>query len=404
MVKRVLSLDGGGVKGVIILQFLSHLERTKGIKVGEYFDMFAGTSTGALIAVLLAHRKMGASEILEKVYSLQNMQKVMYQGYATWALSRFQIRSKYDDTEKIKLIDQFLNGDNQQETRIYDVEKPILIAAYNPIEKVPIIFRNYFDKPNYSLREVCNSTSAAPTYFPIAKVTCPKSTPSPPPPPPPPSAPPVPVPVPAPEPAPVPSSGDHVSVDQKSGETHLSNPMSTSPDSKPDDAQLPKSKSEEMPKMPSTPVQGPKDDPRSDGNEKFVWAIDGGIFANNPSDLVYYDALELYPGEELKILSIGTGINKSKFEKVTNAAMGGWEWMIDDNLIDVILDSNQVTSHIRTKNLSRKNGHPYLRINEYLRFASIKIDDTTPTNYKKLLEEGDLWWRLYQDNEFIRNL
>ncbi|MBU2583249.1 MAG: patatin-like phospholipase family protein [Alphaproteobacteria bacterium] len=60
--KRVLSLDGGGVRGLITLGMLKHVEDTlkersgRGdeFRLSDYFDLIGGTSTGALMATLLA--------------------------------------------------------------------------------------------------------------------------------------------------------------------------------------------------------------------------------------------------------------------------------------------------------------------------------------------------------------
>ena len=58
--KRILSLDGGGVRGAITVAFLMHIEGLldqhfgRPVLLGEYFDLIGGTSTGALIAGALA--------------------------------------------------------------------------------------------------------------------------------------------------------------------------------------------------------------------------------------------------------------------------------------------------------------------------------------------------------------
>jgi hypothetical protein len=58
--KRILSLDGGGVRGVISLAFLARMEKLiaeiagKSVRLGDWFDMIGGTSTGAIIACGLA--------------------------------------------------------------------------------------------------------------------------------------------------------------------------------------------------------------------------------------------------------------------------------------------------------------------------------------------------------------
>ena len=60
--KTILCLDGGGVRGIITLQLLKKLEEVVGIPCYDLFDMVAGTSTGGIIAGLIASGKK-ASEI-----------------------------------------------------------------------------------------------------------------------------------------------------------------------------------------------------------------------------------------------------------------------------------------------------------------------------------------------------
>ena len=52
--RKLLALDGGGMRGVITLRVLRRLEKLLGQPLGEYFDYVAGTSTGAIIAGCLA--------------------------------------------------------------------------------------------------------------------------------------------------------------------------------------------------------------------------------------------------------------------------------------------------------------------------------------------------------------
>ena len=48
---RILSIDGGGIKGVFPASFLSTIEDTINDKVSNYFDLIVGTSTGGIIAL-----------------------------------------------------------------------------------------------------------------------------------------------------------------------------------------------------------------------------------------------------------------------------------------------------------------------------------------------------------------
>ena len=61
--KKVLSLDGGGVRAIAGIVFLKKLEAESGKKIFNTFDMFVGTSAGAFNAACLAYNGMQTSEL-----------------------------------------------------------------------------------------------------------------------------------------------------------------------------------------------------------------------------------------------------------------------------------------------------------------------------------------------------
>ena len=63
--RHVLALDGGGVRGILTLHMLEAFERRLAVKACDFFDLFAGTSTGAIIAALLAFKRMSSRQILD---------------------------------------------------------------------------------------------------------------------------------------------------------------------------------------------------------------------------------------------------------------------------------------------------------------------------------------------------
>ncbi|MEL0208741.1 MAG: patatin-like phospholipase family protein, partial [Gammaproteobacteria bacterium] len=63
-----------------------------------------------------------------------------------------------------------------------------------------------------------------------------------------------------------------------------------------------------------------------------TWLIDGGIVANNPSLLGYSEAKKLFPGCNIKVLSIGTGINRRKINGRNSAKWGALNWFRHDIL------------------------------------------------------------------------
>src|SRR6266496_218908 len=66
--RRMLALDGGGIRGLLTLGILEKIEAlvagTSGRTLGEYFDYVAGTSTGAIIAAGIA-RGMTIAQLID---------------------------------------------------------------------------------------------------------------------------------------------------------------------------------------------------------------------------------------------------------------------------------------------------------------------------------------------------
>src|SRR5258708_9204772 len=61
--KRILSIDGGGIKGIVPAAFLVQLEEALGESITHFFDLIAGTSTGGIIALGLG-LGLSAADIL----------------------------------------------------------------------------------------------------------------------------------------------------------------------------------------------------------------------------------------------------------------------------------------------------------------------------------------------------
>lgn len=83
--KVILSVDGGGMRGVIAVAMLAELETMTGKPVHQLFDMVAGTSTGAIIAAGIA-TGMTAHDLLEQVYrdALPGVFRRQPQGIQFW--------------------------------------------------------------------------------------------------------------------------------------------------------------------------------------------------------------------------------------------------------------------------------------------------------------------------------
>ena len=169
----ILSIDGGGSRGVIPTNVLHYIEREEQISVHNEFDFFAGVSTGALVAAYLACNVGSMEHLAVEEYSSETMTKIFDKSIWDKMLGRFQNQPKYDGINKRASIDQQVAG-----TLINDiVDKHLLILAYDFINRELVTFKNnrgHDSIYNPPLAEICDAATAAPTMYPPIATTAPK--------------------------------------------------------------------------------------------------------------------------------------------------------------------------------------------------------------------------------------
>lgn len=168
---KILSIDGGGIKGLYSSVILKVLEKHYG-PIGDYFDLICGTSTGGLIAMGLAVDKP-ASEI-ERFYRTEGPRIFNSHSWFKRKLlnaKQFCFSSKYsDETLRTVLYDFF------GEKILNDAKCCLCIPAVNLTNFQGVVFKTSHHAGlvrdgNLTMVEVCLATSAAPTFFPIAKIS-----------------------------------------------------------------------------------------------------------------------------------------------------------------------------------------------------------------------------------------
>lgn len=168
MKRKILSIDGGGIKGVFAAQILSDIEEEYGIKLCDYFDIITGTSTGAIIASGLA-LGIAAKDILN-LYLEKG--KDIFNGYSAKGpkrligLFKMGFNSKYDNKNLKKCLLEVFG-----EKRIGDCKTRLLIPTYNLHTGKVEIFKtahnkNYIRDYKERIIDVLLSTTAAPTFLP----------------------------------------------------------------------------------------------------------------------------------------------------------------------------------------------------------------------------------------------
>lgn len=158
--KTILTIDGGGARGIIPLMALLKLEAETGQTCHELFDFVGGTSVGALIAAGLAVGRTAAEMIELYERFIQTIFKIDY----LRVLFRHGLRYIYDKTAMRDLLREYVG-----EVRLGDVEKAVLITVKDMARAETIFFVNKGPGAalvkDFSLIQVAEASASAPVYF-----------------------------------------------------------------------------------------------------------------------------------------------------------------------------------------------------------------------------------------------
>jgi patatin-like phospholipase/acyl hydrolase len=167
--KRILSIDGGGIRGLIPAVQLALLEERMDKPVHQLFDMVAGTSAGGINALALTGPKWYWAHQLVDFYTEWGP-KIFSRSLARTLLSGNQLlKSKYDGTELDKALYAYF-GD----TRLSECSLPVLVPSFEMITYSPYFFKSHVawtdPSSDFLLRDVARASSSAQSYFPPHKV------------------------------------------------------------------------------------------------------------------------------------------------------------------------------------------------------------------------------------------
>lgn len=180
---RILSIDGGGIRGIIPAQILISLEKKlqeqsgkPQARIADYFDLIAGTSTGGILACIylcpdLDHPKRPrftaeqARDLYfergDEIFDIPMLHRLRSGGGT--------LDEKYPSDGLEEALDDYMG-----ELKLSALLGPCLITAYDIKRRRAHFFRQHRAKNeadrNFLVRDVARATSAAPTFFECARV------------------------------------------------------------------------------------------------------------------------------------------------------------------------------------------------------------------------------------------
>jgi patatin-like phospholipase/acyl hydrolase len=154
---RILSIDGGGIRGLIPALVLAEIETRTGRPIASLFDLVAGTSTGAIIACALTRPEpMPAAEVAAiyedegpLIFDASLLKQITSLGGV--------IDERYDDRELVRSLQRHLG-----ETRLAEATVGVLVTAYDLEARQALVLRRGDD---VRMVDAAHASSAAPTYF-----------------------------------------------------------------------------------------------------------------------------------------------------------------------------------------------------------------------------------------------
>ncbi|KAG9235287.1 acyl transferase/acyl hydrolase/lysophospholipase [Amylocarpus encephaloides] len=183
---RILSLDGGGVRGLSellilesILEKVRDIEELKEVPLPcEYFDLIGGTSTGGIIAIMLGRLRMPVHECIEAYKSLSALAFTPKSGwlfpvqpkgqYSTETLEKALKLVIAQQCEKNECQDQSCPHENHLYRMKGGCKTVVLAVKKDDLSGPPTLFKTYSTNPQMAqckIWEIARATSAATTFF-----------------------------------------------------------------------------------------------------------------------------------------------------------------------------------------------------------------------------------------------
>lgn len=171
---RILSIDGGGIRGVIPARVLANIEERAECRISELFDLIVGTSTGGILALGLTKPKTKTKEPY-KAAELLGLYK--NEGRRIFARSVWHraaalgnlLDEKYSADGLEAVLEEYF-----EDAMLSQALTGVIVSAYELESRIPWFFKSRKARQgpafDYPMKDVARATSAAPTYFEPARI------------------------------------------------------------------------------------------------------------------------------------------------------------------------------------------------------------------------------------------
>ena len=170
---RILSIDGGGVRGLVPALILAEIERRTGRPIYQQFDLIVGTSTGSILALGLtrpsnadAHKPAYSAQDLVQLYR-DHAQHIFPSSFAPLRYLRRIFRPKFSPHDVESVYETYF-----EDVRLIEALTNVAIPAYDIENSRRLWFLSYTSSQgNLLMRDLVRGATAAPTYFAPARLS-----------------------------------------------------------------------------------------------------------------------------------------------------------------------------------------------------------------------------------------
>ncbi len=181
-VYRILSIDGGGIRGLIAARILVALEAklqqhsgNPDARLADFFDLIAGTSTGGILTCVYLYPEGDTQR--PRYSAIQAQELYVQHGAEIFSApilhSVASMGGLNDEKYPATGLERVL-GDYFQDTLLSQLLKPCLITAYDIRRRKATFFTQHDAREaegrDFYIRDVCRATTAAPTFFEVPLV------------------------------------------------------------------------------------------------------------------------------------------------------------------------------------------------------------------------------------------